>query len=1222
MSATKAGALLLIGLSSVVPTRLAAQRAHTITGRVTTDSATAIAGADIIVTIAPSAVSSSVKSAADGRYLIVIPSESATGEYLLYVGALGRQSFRRRITIPAADSSASIDARLSAAVATITAVRVQARRARPARSLGLDASAAVTADGLNRTVDGVVNALSPEMQGQFDAMASLVPGLTITGSGVSAFGLGSDANMTNVNGMSFGGTGLPRDLAATTVFLTSPWDPTRGGFSGALASTTVNRGTNIATRRSRITLDSPVLQTGDPLGGRLGQEFTTLQLGNASSGAFVLDKYFYNYGIQASRQVARVSSLMDFDSEILGRSGISADSAVKLSEILSQRGIPLFGRGATDRRTTTNAQFVARLDRSLPTPAADVPPPTAWQALFGIDYSRSDAATLSATAFPSLTGSNDSRGGFVQGIFSKYLGAAGDFINETAVGVSYRSMRGTPSLELPSGVVQTAMISPGGSVALGSLSFGGAGGLARETTSWAAELTNQTDFLIRRHASLPAKLYLQSRFERYNHTISADRLGTFNFASLDALANDRPTSFTRSLNVPDRAGGQWLGAAALGGSWSTRRLVLAGGARLDANVFIGSPAFNPLLLSSFGTRNDAPHSSIAFSPRIGFNWYPTAETGPAMSFSPAFTTYRAGYQIRGGIGQFRSFLPTHLLAESIGATGLPGSTSQLICTGSGTPSPEWSAYLQDVGRIPTQCEGDAGVFADTAAGVALVNRSYAPSRTWRATLGWTRTIAGNYLAIDGVYSLNLDQPSVADLNFSGQRQFSLDQENGRPVYARPSSIVTTTGATTATDSRRSHAVGRVAERRSDLRSDARQITVYAIPNLPFRLGLLTVGYTYSQARLQSRGFDGGAGTDPRDVEWSIQPYTPRHQIVLQGARGFRRGAIAITAAARIASGLRYTPVVANDLNGDGVSGDRAFIFDPRQAADAQLARGMSELMTSGTSSARECLSAQVNTIARRNSCVGPWSMGMNASLFIPRVPGTNGRMQASLNFANPLGALDRLLHGGADVRGWGSQPVVDGTLLRVRAFDPASRSFSYQVNPRFGSALTGANAARSPFRITLDVRIEYGTSAEEQRLEQFMRLSPALIGTRAPGDSLKKRYMSSVFSGLYRSLLRLGDSLALSRVQAEQMQQRDRLIGARLDTIYQSLADSLAALPEAYDRREALRRVNSAHESAWTAIYDEAPFLRQLLTPGQIRLLPGALRAMLITPRFNGRFFF
>jgi hypothetical protein len=736
------------------------------------------------------------------------------------------------------------------------------------------------------------------------------------------------------------------------------------------------------------------------------------------------------------------------------------------------------------------------------------------------------------------------------------------------------------------------------------------------------ELHNQTDFLVRDHQSMPAKVYFQSRYDHYDQSLAANRLGSFSYASLGDLANNAPSSFSRTLNMPDRAGGQWLGAAALGGAWNTTHVDFSGGARVDANVFTGLPTVNPALATTFGVRNNDAPNSIAVSPRLGFNWYPTAQKGPLVYVIPGAFSVRGGYSIRGGIGEFRNFLPSTLLADAIGATGLPGSSERLTCTGLATPIPDWQAYMQDPASVPSSCLGGSTVFADTVPNVTLIDRSYTPSRSWRATLGWSNIVKGNYLALDGVYSLNLNQASTVDLNFAGDRKFVLSGEGNRPVFVSPSSIVPSTGSITAVESRRSSSFGRVADRLSDLRSDSRQITLYGIPNIPFRFGMVSVGYTYSDSRAQLRGFDGSTSTDPRAVEWAAQAFTPRHQFIVQASKTLFRGHAALTLAGRAMSGLRYTPTVAGDVNGDGWSGDRAFIFDPTRTSDPSVGQGLRDILANGSASARSCLSAQLNTLAGRSSCDGPWTATMNGSLFVSNVPRTQNRVQASINFANPLGGLDQLLHGSDHLRGWGSTPLIDGTLYQVRGFDRATQRFIYQVNPRFGNTSPATSTFRSPFRVTLDVRIDYGHSAQEQALELNLRVKPPLVGTRATADTIKARYMRQGFTDLYKRMLLFADSMALSRAQVEQIQAQEKNLLQRADSIYSRLGTELAALPPNYDLSAALKRATDANDAAWKMIYAESPFIKNLLTPGQIRRLPDPIREMVLDPDFKGRFFF
>jgi len=63
-------------------------------------------------------------------------------------------------------------------------------------------------------------------------------------------------------------------------------------------------------------------------------------------------------------------------------------------------------------------------------------------------------------------------------------------------------------------------------------------------------------------------------------------------------------------------------------------------------------------------------------------------------------------------------------------------------------------------------------------------------------------------------------------------------------------------------------------------------------------------------------------------------------------------------------------------------------------------------------------------------------------------------------------------------------------------------------------------------------------------------------------------------------------------------------------------------LPGGYDRKEAIKRITDAGDSVWTEINAEGPFLKKLLTPGQMRLLPVPIFNMITAPNIHFRFFF
>ena len=70
---------------------------------------------------------------------------------------------------------------------------------------------------------------------------------------------------------------------------------------------------------------------------------------------------------------------------------------------------------------------------------------------------------------------------------------------------------------------------------------------------------------------------------------------------------------------------------------------------------------------------------------------------------------------------------------------------------------------------------------------------------------------------------------------------------------------------------------------------------------------------------------------------------------------------------RAQSGYKYTPLVAGDINGDGYTNDRAFVF-PTTTADTALQHGMSRLIAGASHETRDCLVDQAGRIAARNSC--------------------------------------------------------------------------------------------------------------------------------------------------------------------------------------------------------------------------------------------------------------
>jgi hypothetical protein len=1147
-----------------------------------------------------------------GKFSLTVVDGS--GEYVLYLGMIGHTPVRRRLTRVGGDTVFQVDETLRTIPTRLAAVQVRTSRPRPPRAFSFD-NPSHGGDAADKTVDGMNGSLAPELLGDIAAMASLVPGLTprATG-GYSAFALTPADNKATLNGLTFDASAIPRDLATDTRFLIVPWDPTVGGFDGALAAITILPGSNLTDRQMHVQF--PALQVSDPVARQFGEASSTAGVSLGGSGAILLDKYFYNFGAQVSRSTTSIGSLLDLDANTLSSAGIARDSATRVLQALTALGIPV--GTPPSNITTTRASVMARFDRQLPAgPPGATPPTTASALVYGIG-SHSAALDLGPASVPSASAHASSFDFGAQATVSAYLGRDGRFVNETATGVAVSHANTSPDLSAPAGAVLLHSDVDGAPGTMGTVIFGG-GSVLQDARTWAWEATNQTSFLVGGKPSLPFRFSLESRFQGSSATATGDPWGRFTFASLDALRNNRASSYTRSLGQHSADASNWNGAAAIAGMWNTRRVRVIGGVRADILEFLSAPRLNDSLEAALGVTNDNNPSSFGLSPRIGFQWF--YGHGMRVLGSPISTYNYSGSQIRGGIGLFRSAVPSSLMLGSARNTGLPGRTLLVQCVGDATPVPDWAAYLSDPTSAPTACADQSSGLAMSAPPVQMLAPSYKPPASWRGALGWTGRLRGQYLALDGAYALNRNRPSIVDINFAGVPRFTLPDEGGRPVYVPATSIDPRSGLTSASLGRVSPAFGPVTERLSDLESRTRQFTAYAIPSVPYRYGLFSIWYAFTDSRVQHRGFDAADGTNPSDIEWSADPLTPRHQLMFQYGRILAHGSLGITASLRLSSGLRYTPSVLGDVNGDGVAGDRAFILPQTGGPADSLGAAIDELTRTAPAGASACLRAQRGQLAARASCLGPWATDLILGAYIlPSLPYTHDRAHIDISIANPLGGLDQLLHGSEHLRGWGTNAAPDPILYTVRGFDSTAQKFHYAVNPRFGSVDAARNTIRAPFRLSIELALKLGRPYREQLLDQRLRMTAPQAGTRAPADSLARRY-SKGFPDVYGMILRVADSLALSADQIQQAQRRRAILQREVNGVFDALGRILAALPAHYDHAEALQDVSHADSLAWDAVWAEQPQLAAFFTPGQVRLLRGPLFSLVTDPKYRRRFY-
>ena len=1184
-------ALLACFALGIPAARAAAQQTDVIRGRVTNGEGLALPNVRVTATSIPGNVTREARTSNTGNYQIVFPD--GTGDYMMgfaLIGYIYRQGQVKRL----ADedvlvANVALDVVPLDTVSVVASVQRRVNRNSETPDVG----------GTEREIDPA--GLTADQLGDVAAMAAslpgvlLVPGIEGNPDAFSVLGLDPSQNSITLNGLPIGPDGLPRDASVSTSLATSPYDASRGGFSGANFNISTGGGSNFRTRGTSLVLNAPQLQWTDRAGRALGNEYANVSVGGRMSGPIVYNKSFYNVSYQLGRQSRDNQSLLTTNPVGLVTAGIAPDSVARLTSILQNNGVPGWSGLERSSRLSDNGSLLGSVTVSPPSSTSGQSVGFTARA----NWSRQSPVFGSPMSFASASGDRTGWSGGVQARHSAYLKMV---LTETSAGLNLSRNTGNPYLDFPAARVRVTSTLPDAS-GVQSLTFGGNPSLSSSSRSTSASLQNTLSWFDddNKHR---VKLTSALSYSGSTQDPSSNLLGTFTFNSLEDLEAGIPESFTRTLSVPRRDLSRYGASIALGDSYRrTQDLQLQYGVRVDATRHGQRPEFNPAVLAAFARRNDRVPTPMAISPRVGFSWT-VGETNEIRAFFGQARRPRA--VIRGGIGFFAS------AASGIGGalenTGLPSGTQRIMCVGPAVPSPDWTGYTADPTTIPEQCaDGSAGsVFSNSAPNVTLYAPDFTPPRSVRSNLSWNgQVLDGRFRAtIEGTYAVNLNQRRAVDLNFDGVPRFTLDVEN-RPVFVDTSSIVAGTGSIAARDARISDAFARVSEVRSDLRSRTAQLSLRLSPiSRRSRSFGWSGAYTFTDVRQQVSGFSSTAG-NPLAVEWARSSQGP-HQVSYNLSYRFF-DAVHVSWSGQFRSGGSYTPMVSGDVNGDGYNNDRAFIHDGATAGDSALRAGMSQLMSSRGGAVRRCLESQVGQIAARNSCRAPWSSTASLNLTLDRAKfRMPQRASVSFSLSNPLGAADLLVNGSQSLRGWGATPAPDATLLYVRGFDAQTRSYQYEVNPRFGETRPRFMTLRSPVVLTISARFDLGATRERQMVEGMLERGRTRPGTRLRERQFRTSIVDNIPYPMW-SLLLQQDTLKLTTLQADSLAVMNRSFAYRSDSIWASVASHYAALGGAYDFEDAYARFLRARRAQIDLLMTFIPAVNALLTPEQRRRLPPSI---------------
>jgi hypothetical protein len=875
--------------------------------------------------------------------------------------------------------------------------------------------------------------------------------------------------------------------------------------------------------------------------------------------------------------------------------------------------LPLTGTAIPDNRLRQEIAWLGRFDDTR-----DTLQTRALSTYVG--YKKEGAVGFGALAAPSAAGERRERtlgAQLTHGMFIKNR-----VLTETRASASVSNIDVDPYRSIP-GAVVLLRSDNGGTDAhdVAPISLGGST-IGSNDDGWTGEIGNETiwNAVGRRHR---LKAIVWGRADGIRREGSGNALGTFTFNSIDDFAANNPSSFSRVLEQPVREGTTWNAATAFSHQYAPSRFFnLLYGARVEANGYARAPAKNPALESALGVTSGAAPMQWHVSPRIGFSYTYNRDrdNGSGTSQNSVGRFYRSVVGVlRGGIGDFRDILRPDMLADASASTGLSGGTSILSCVGSATPVPDWEGFDAGSTPVPTSCAGGGGILAESAPAVTLIDPKFDVPHSWRASLDWTTSVRNWVIKIGGLGSYDLNQPGIVDANFSGTQQFSLAGEGGRPVFVSTGSIDPNSGAVSAAESRLSSDFGRVTTRVSDLRGYGGQLTLGLSPDaFKFRskLQLFTsFNYTLQSTKRQFRGFDGAGFGDPREREWAAGPNDARHVVVITGGMSTPKTGT-ITLFARAQSGLPFTPIVQGDVNGDGRSGDRAFIpfigaFDgppPDPAFSSQL----NDLLENGSKTAIECIRANANGIAKRNSCRGPWTNSLNIQ-WRPPVPRKYvRRLTPNIYLQNVLAGVDQLFHSSDNLRGWGSPATPDPVFFVPRSFDPTAKSFTYDVNSRFADTRPGRTVLSNPFRLVIDFTMDLSTDYELQQLRRAVEPVKGPNGwQRRTADSLTSFYLGNT-SSIHKMLIAEADSLFLSKAQVAALRKADSVYSAQVRAVYGPLGLYLAA-GQGDASKASVDSASAAHKRYWEIFWKQPEIAAEIVNPTQRDLIP-MFKSMLAVP--------
>jgi hypothetical protein len=419
---------------------------------------------------------------------------------------------------------------------------------------------------------------------------------------------------------------------------------------------------------------------------------------------------------------------------------------------------------------------------------------------------------------------------------------------------------------------------------------------------------------------------------------------------------------------------------------------LIGGLRIDIPTYPEHPNHNAGIETYFGYKNDdPPKTSLAFSPRIGFNWSVDEERNT---------------QVRGGIGIFYGRFPYVWVSNQYSNTGVDFYTVT-----SAPPS-----FIADPYNQPKAATGLP------TAEVDLTDPNFKAPSVIRWSLAVDHKLPYDLTAtVEGIFSVTQNDVYYQNINLK-PRQSSLGGD-GRPVFG-VWNIAGTGFVSNSQWIRAEFSPGVLLVRNTDLGSNS-NITVQVQRNSAEPLNG-SVAYTWGIAKDINSGNSTTASSgwrfnptpgDPNNPQLTYSEWDRRHRVLVDVTYRQDWGSGFVTNIGvfyTAQSGRPFSYLISGDVNGDGRS-DNDLAYIPKDANDILLANSAGVALPR-TDAAYSQLMAFIDAdpylkenkgkISERSGPREPWShsVDMRISQIIPTIGTQN--FEITLDILNVLNLIN------------------------------------------------------------------------------------------------------------------------------------------------------------------------------------------------------------------------